>query len=194
MLEPWVIVLITVGVLIALRVLLLLVLSGGDVGRIKLAIRGSLRTLRDPAFAAKTKDLLEPPPPPPPPKPSGAPLRMLALLQREGRLLDFLLEDLSQAEPEQIVAGVREIHPKCQHALKEHLVLEPVLPQREGDTVEVPPGFDPSAIRLTGNVTGQPPFRGTLLHQGWRVKEIKLAPPPEGQDEFVLQPAEVELP
>jgi Domain of unknown function (DUF2760) len=194
MLEPWVIVLITIGVLIALRLLLLLALSGGNVGRIKVAIRGSLRTLRDPAFAAKVKDLLEPPPPPPPPKPSGAPLRMLALLQREGRLLDFLLEDLSQAEPEQIVAGVREIHPKCQHALTEHLVLEPVLPQREGDTVEVPPGFDPSAIRLTGNVTGQPPFRGTLLHQGWRVKEIKLAPPPEGQDEFVLQPAEVELP
>ena len=53
---------------------------------------------------------------------------------------------------------------------------------------------DPSAIRLTGNVTGQPPFKGTLQHHGWRVKQIKLAKPPEGQDEFVVQPAEVELP
>ena len=53
-------------------------------------------------------------------------------------------------------------------------------------------GFDPSAIRLIGNVTGQPPFKGTLRHQGWRVKEIKLAQAPEGQDEMVLQPAEVE--
>jgi hypothetical protein len=60
--------------------------------------------------------------------------------------------------------------------------------------VEVPPGFDPSAIRLTGNVTGQPPFRGTLQHHGWRVKDYTLQPAPQGQDEFVIQPAEVELP
>ena len=192
--NPWVVVLITVVVLIALRLLLLLVLSGGNTERVKLAIRSSFRTLRDPTFAEKTKALLEPPPPPPPPKPSGAPLRLLALLQREGRLIDFLLEDLTQADGEQVVAAVRDIQPKCQRALKEHLVLAPVLPQREGENVEVPPGFDPSAVRLTGNVTGQPPFRGTLLHRGWRVKAIKLAPPPEGQDEFILQPAEVELP
>jgi hypothetical protein len=192
--NPWVIVLITVAALVALRLLLLLVLSGGSVERIKLAVRTSFRTLRNPVFAEKARALLEPPPPPPPPKPSGAPLRLLALLQREGRLIDFLLEDLTQADGEQVVAAVRDIQPKCQRALKEHLALEPVLPQREGDSVEVPPGFDPSAIRLTGNVTGQPPFRGTLLHQGWRVQEIKLAPPPEGQDEFVLQPAEVDLP
>src|SRR5262245_56230271 len=190
--NPWVVVLVTVAALIVLRLLLLLVLSGGNVERIKLAIRSSFRTLRDPAFAEKTKALLEPPPPPP--KPSGAPLRLLALLQREGRLIDFLLEDLTHADGEQVVAAVRDIQPKCQRALKEHLVLEPVLPQREQETVEVPPGFDPSAIRLTGNVTGQPPFRGTLQRRGWRVQEIKRAPPPEGQDEFVLQPAEVELP
>jgi hypothetical protein len=57
-----------------------------------------------------------------------------------------------------------------------------------------PAGFDPSAIRLTGNVTGEPPFKGTLQHHGWRVKEIKLGPVPEGQDEFVLAQAEVVLP
>jgi hypothetical protein len=189
--EPWLIVLITVAVLIVLRVLLLVLLSGGDIGRIKLAVRVSFRTLRDPAFAGKVKALLEPPPPP---KPSGAPLRLLALLQREGRLVDFLLEDLANAPPESIVAGVKEIHPKCQKVLKEHLVLEPVLPGAENQTVEVKPGFDPSAVSLTGNVTGEPPFRGTLEHPGWRVKEIKLTTPPEGQDEFVLQPAVVVLP
>jgi hypothetical protein len=58
----------------------------------------------------------------------------------------------------------------------------------------VPAGFDPSALRLVGNVTGEPPFRGTLQHHGWRVQEIHLAPPPEGQDPMVLMPAEVELP
>ena len=61
-------------------------------------------------------------------------------------------------------------------------------------TVEVPAGFDPSAIRLTGNVSGRPPFRGTLKHHGWRVKDYKLPAAPEGQDELVVMPAEVEIP
>ena len=56
-----------------------------------------------------------------------------------------------------------------------------------------PTGFDPSAVRVIGNVTGQPPFTGTLRHHGWRVKELRIAAPPAGQDEFVVQPAEVEL-
>ena len=128
-----------------------------------------------------------------PAKPSGAPLRFLALLQREARLVDFLLEDVQAYSDAQIGAAVRDIHRKARQALQEHLVLEPILPGQEGEKATVPPGFDPSAVRLTGNVTGQPPFNGTLQHHGWRVKEIKLAPPAAGQDEFVLTPAEVEL-
>jgi Domain of unknown function (DUF2760) len=192
--ETWQIVVITIVALILFRVLVLLILSGGDLGRIKTTIRASLRMLRKAEFAAKVENLLTPPPPPPPPKPSGAPLRMLTLLQREGRLVDFLLEDIAAYSNEQVGAAVRDIHRQCHSALKEHLVLAPVMGQTEGDTVTVPAGFDPSAIQLTGNVTGQPPFHGTLRHHGWRAQEIKLAPPPEGQDEFVLQPAEVELP
>jgi hypothetical protein len=125
---------------------------------------------------------------------SPEPLRLLALLQREGRLLDFLLEDISAATDDQIGAGVRELHRQAQAVIKEHLVLEPVLAKSEGETVEVPAHFDPSAIRLTGNVTGQPPFRGILQHHGWRVKNYTLPAPPEGQDLLVLAPAEVELP
>jgi hypothetical protein len=159
-------------------------------------IRGDLgdqlfkKTTADAEFRAKVEKLLDPKPP----KPSGAPLRLLALLQREGRLLDFLLEDIQAYGNEQIGAAVRDIHKNCNKTIKEHVVLEPVLKETEGATVQVPAGFDPSAVRLTGNVTGQPPFKGILQHHGWRVKELKLAAPPEGQDEFVLQPAEVELP
>ena len=135
----------------------------------------------------------EPEKPAGPPKPSGAPLRLLTLLQREGRLLDFLMEDVQAYSDAQIGAAVRDIHRSCRKALQDHLVLEPVLNDAEGAEVTVPAGFDPSAMRLTGNVTGQPPFRGALRHHGWRVREVKLAPPPSGQDEFVVQPAEVEL-
>jgi Domain of unknown function (DUF2760) len=180
------------GLILALFVLLFA--SGGSFPRLGLALRISGRMGRDPDFAKKINALLAPPSLAATPKPSGAPLRMLALLQREGRLVDFLLEDIQSYPDAQIGAAVRDIHRQCQAALKEHLVLEPVFKQQEGASVEVPPGFDPSAIRVTGNVTGQPPFHGTLQHHGWRVREIKLAPPPEGQDEFILMPAEVELP
>jgi hypothetical protein len=192
--QPLLIVIITLLVVLAVYLLALFLLAKGNIGRIRFALRSELRILRDPSFAAKVESLLVPPKPPTPAKPSGAPLRLLALLQREGRLLDFLLEDIQSYSEAQIGAAVRDIHRQCRVALQEHLDLHPVLPQPEGSTVEIPNGFDPSAVRLTGNVTGQPPFRGTLQHHGWRVKEIKLAAPPEGQDEFVLMPAEVELP
>jgi hypothetical protein len=187
---------ITLLVVFVAIFLMLLVMSGGQLGKLGLAFRCFGRALHDADFAAKVRPLLgeAAQAPAAPAKPSGAPLRFLALLQREGRLLDFLLEDISAYQDEQVGAAVRDIHRNCQTALKEHLVLDPVLPQSEGASVEIPAGFDPSAVRLTGNVTGQPPFRGTLQHHGWRVKEVKLAPPPEGQDEFVLMPAEVELP
>src|SRR5262249_28058957 len=125
----------------------------------------------------------------------GEPLRLLNLLQRdEGRLLDFVLEDIAAASDEQIGAGVRQLHRAWQKILKEHLTLEPVMSGQEGDNVTVPVGFDPSAIRVTGNVTGTPPFKGVLKHHGWRVKNYKLPKPPEGIDELVVAPAEVELP
>ena len=44
-------------------------------------------------------------------KPTAEPLRLLALLQREGRLVDFLLEDIQGATDEQIGAGVRGLPP-----------------------------------------------------------------------------------
>jgi hypothetical protein len=182
-----------VGVLVV-YFLILLLLTGGHLGRIRLAMRCEWRALRDPSFREKVEPLLGPPKDEKPARPSTEPLRLLALLQREGRLLDFLLEDIQAYADADVGAAVRDIHRKSQAAITEHLVLEPVLPQAEQSQVEIPPGFDPSAVRLTGNVTGQPPFRGTLQHHGWRVKTIKLAPPPEGQDELILMPAEVELP
>ncbi len=193
--EPLTAVLSVLGTLVVLFVVLTGSI-GGNFGRLGLAWRAFVRTARDPAFADKVHGLLNPPPPEPPrpPKPNPEPVRFLGLLQREGRLIDFLTENISSYDDAQVGAAVREIHRKCQAALNDHLELEPLLPQEENSTVEVPAGFDPSRVRLTGNVAGEPPFRGTLLHRGWRVKAVKLAPAPEGQDEFVLQPAEVELP
>jgi len=191
--DPVLSAIITVAVMLVLFLGLVLVLCGGNFGKLGLGLRCLAKLCRDPDFAAKVQPLLVPAEVKPV-KPSGAPLRLLALLQRDGRLIDFLLEDVKAYSDEQIGAAVRKIHGDCQTVIKDRLVLEPVVNQDEESTVDVATGFDPSQIRLTGNVTGQPPFKGVLKHRGWRVKELRLAAPPEGQDEFILMPAEVELP
>jgi hypothetical protein len=188
-----------VGAILVLFLLLFVMIAragslGGAFQGMAIAGKGK----QDPAFGAKLAGILagaelKPIEPPKPLKPSGAPLRMLALLQAEARLVDFLMEDIAGAGDAQIGQAVREIHKKAQAALKQHAVMEPVLPGNEGENATVPKGFDPSAIRVVGNVTGEPPFTGQINHPGWRVKELKLAPPPEGADEFVLQPAEVQI-
>jgi hypothetical protein len=133
--------------------------------------------------------------PPAPPKPTtDAAVQLLSLFQREGRLVDFLREDIQPYDDAQIGAAVRAIHQSCREVLAEHLTLEPVLSGNEGDDITVPKDFDPSAIRLTGNVTGEPPFRGALRHAGWRASKVKLPTQPAGQDPQIVAPAEVEIP
>ncbi len=130
---------------------------------------------------------------PAPPKPTGEALRFLSLLQAEARLVDFLMEDISGAPDAAVGAGVREVHKKASATLKKYVVIEAVLGGTEGDRVTVAKGFNPSAIRVLGNVTGEPPYHGELQHAGWKVKELKLPGSAEGQDPFVLQPAEVQM-
>ena len=127
------------------------------------------------------------------PKATGEAVRLLTLLQSEARLLDFLLEDISGAADAQVGQAVKEIQRKAAKVLKDHLTLSVVMAGADGDRVTVAKGFDPSAVRVVGNVTGAPPFTGTLLHPGWRVKEVRLPALADGQDPFVVQPAEVEL-
>jgi hypothetical protein len=120
-------------------------------------------------------------------------IRVLALLQREGRLIDFLQEDLSGASDEQVGAAVRSIHASCRTALRKLLSIEPVMDKDEGAQVTVADDFDPSAVRLVGEVTGKPPFKGALRHRGWRAAGIDLPAVAEGQSVNVLAPAEVEV-
>lgn len=124
---------------------------------------------------------------------NGAAVQLLAILQREGRLLDFLQEDVDAYSDAQIGAAVRDIHRGCKKALAEHMALEPVLREPENAQVRVDPGFDPSRIRLVGNVVGEPPFTGALRHHGWRIAKVTLPAPARGTDPSVVAPAEVEL-
>ncbi len=120
-------------------------------------------------------------------------VQILALLQRDGRLIDFLEEDVSSYPDGQLGAAVRNIHSSCRQVLNRYLKLEPILPSDEDHPVTVQPGFDPAAIKLIGNVSGQPPIRGLLRHRGWRVSEVTLPSLPHGRGRSILAPAEVEV-
>lgn len=120
-------------------------------------------------------------------------VQWLGVLQKEGRLIDFLQEEIANYSDDQVGAAVRSIHAGCRRALAEHLQLEPVLSGVEDGPVTIEPGFDPSRIRLVGNVTGEPPFKGLLRHHGWRAATVTLAEPAAGIDPTVIAPAEVEL-
>ncbi len=136
----------------------------------------------------------------PPPKPvvlreatPDAALQLLSLLQREGRFIDFLEEDVSSFDDSDIGAAARVVHEGCKKALDEHLTIAPIRTEEEGAKVTLEEGFDASAVRLTGNVVGDPPFSGTLSHRGWRAEKIELPKLAEDHDASVLMPAEVEL-
>lgn len=120
-------------------------------------------------------------------------LALLALLQREGRLVDFLRESLDTYSDADIGAAARDVHRGCKKVLEQHLSIEPVMPGAEEEKVSVPKGFDPAEIRLIGEAKGEAPYKGTLRHHGWRVVDAKLPSLAEGVDRMVIAPAEVEL-
>jgi hypothetical protein len=120
-------------------------------------------------------------------------LALLALLQREGRFVDFVRDSVDGASDADIGAAAREVHRGCRKVLDQHLSFEPVMPGAEEEKVSVPKGFDPAEVRLIGEAKGEPPYRGTLRHHGWRVVDAKLPQLAEGVDRTVIAPAEVEL-
>lgn len=148
-----------------------------------------------PALPAPT-----PAPKPEPVKPAApdaqhaSALFVLGLLQREGRLLDFLQEDIGGFADADVGAAARVVHDGCRKVVARYLPVAPVLSEAEGAQVQVPKGFDANRFRLTGNVTGEGPWAGALKHHGWVATRVDLPPVPTSVDLKVLAPAEVELP
>jgi Domain of unknown function (DUF2760) len=129
---------------------------------------------------------------PVPPSPDSA-LQLLALFQREGRLVDFLEQDVSAFPDADVGAAARVVHEGCRKALFAHAKIAPIRDEQEGARVTLAAGFSPSEVKLSGNVAGNGPYAGVLRHRGWRAVEITLATPVNGHDVHVIAPAEVEL-
>lgn len=176
--------------------------------RLSIAFRAFFRILAHPDYAARVDGLrlgadLEPPQtaapaaPAPTPAPTvnynDAALQLLALLQRDARLIDFTQENLTRYSDADIGGAARVVHEGCCKVLREHFTIVPVRQEAEGSRIILHDGFDARAIRLTGNVVGKAPFLGSLSHRGWRAVEVRLPKLAESHDVTVLAQAEVEL-
>jgi hypothetical protein len=172
-----------------------------------------LKILVDSRFAARVAAARVPPPSPPdvpslpppeaaaqpPPEPtfSEAPveaaLQLLGVLQREGRLIDFLEQDVSTFDDAAIGAAARVVHDGCRRALRAHATIVPVRNESEGASVDIEEGFDLASVKFTGNVGDGGPRRGVLRHRGWRSESLKLPKTVGPHDPSILAPAEIEL-
>ncbi|MET3134166.1 hypothetical protein AAKU55_004461 [Oxalobacteraceae bacterium GrIS 1.11] len=165
--------------------------------RIPLAFGALFNILSDADYALRVARLDQAPAPaaaaPRAPANQEAALQLLSLLQREARLIDFTQENLSAYADADIGAAARVVHEGCGKVLREHFTIEAVRAEAEGSRIVLEEGFDAAAVRLTGNVVGGAPFRGSLSHRGWRASGVRLPKLSASHDATILAPAEVEL-
>lgn len=177
--------------------------------RFFLALRAFFAVLGSAQTGAQVAGLLSgakpsPAPSAPAPAPVAAPapkkparseaLTLLAALQRESRLIDLVQEPLDQYTDAQVGAAARDVMRDCGKTLRRLFDLQPLVAAAEGESVEVPAGYDPQRFHLVGNVSASPPVRGRLVHHGWRAGGCQLpvwSGGPESID--VIAPAEVEI-
>jgi hypothetical protein len=131
---------------------------------------------------------------PPTPKPQAGPadgaVQILSLLQRDARLVDFLMEDISAYSDEQVGAAVRDVQAQSKQSLERYLQFQPVIDGVEG-TYTKTEGVAAGAIKLIGNVPANGKAPGGLLrHKGWQAAKVDL---PAALPGAVLAPAEIEV-
>ena len=128
----------------------------------------------------------------PPRTPADGALQILTILQRDSRLVDFLMEDIASYSDDQVGAAVRELHDQCRDSIARHVTLQPVIDGVEGTPARAPSG-DPHVVRFIGNVPATPPSGGTLRHKGWRAAKVDLPALAAKEDATIIAPAEIEI-
>ena len=175
-------------IVLAFRAFFNLLFSGELSGEVLIALNLSRRSgAAAPKAAAPT-----PAPAAPTVRASDGALQILGILQRDSRLIDFLMEDVSGYSDDQIGAAVRELHDQCRDSIARYVTLAPVIDGVEG-TYAKAPAQDPNLVKFVGNVPAQPPAGGTLRHKGWRATKVELPNLPAKQDASIISPAEIEI-
>ncbi len=118
---------------------------------------------------------------------------LLGVFQEKGRLIDFLMEDITPHTDAEVGMVARAVHQGCKAALNEYFHIEPISPAGEGASVTVPVGYAADEFRLVGNLAGEAPFTGKLVHQGWRTTAVKLPRILKADRLPPIAPAQVEI-
>jgi hypothetical protein len=129
-----------------------------------------------------------------PPKPQASAadgaVQVLGVLQRDSRLIDFLMEDISAYTDDQVGAAIRDVQVQAKQSLERYLKLQPVIDAVEETTVTTA-GMDATSYKLIGKV---PPngkaASGVLRHRGWKAGQVEL---PAAKPSNILVPAELEV-
>lgn len=147
-----------------------------------------------------TATVLAPAPAAPPPPPAvsreaeATAVALLGIFQEKGRLVDFLMDDIAAYSDAQVGAAARVVHQGLKPAFQEHFQVVPVASEAEGSRISVPAEAPPAHYRLSGKLSGEGPFSGTLVHRGWKVESLKLPRSTVAADSLPpIAPAQVEV-
>lgn len=150
--------------------------------------RGEARAVELPASPAPEPKQI----PGPAPETLEGALQLLGLLQREGRFVDFVQQDITKFDDAAIGAAARVVHEGCRRAIGSHARIVSVRTEEEGSKVVIEQ-MDGDRVKLTGAVSGKAPYRGVLRHRGWCIETLSLPARVGTQDLRIVAPAEVEL-
>lgn len=200
----------SVLVLMILLIIVLFMMASGSVGNRRKLIKETLEQTQALAPPVKTVEPeikvvekiveVEKIVPGPSPEPvilkestPDAALQLLSLLQKEARFVDFINEDVTAYNDADVGVAARVVHEGCKKVINDYFKLIPIRNEQEGDKISLPKGFDAATVRLTGNIVGEPPFAGSLIHRGWQATEIRLPKLTKEHNAKIIAPAEVEL-
>jgi hypothetical protein len=123
-------------------------------------------------------------------------LHLMRLLQEKGRLVDFLMEDITSYQDNQVASAARVVHQGCRNLLQQYFEIASIHDAPEGAEIDLNGDFDRQRYRLLGSIPKADSYRGKVVHRGWQTKSIKL---PRVQDEEeslntnVISPVDVEV-
>jgi hypothetical protein len=140
---------------------------------------------------SKAKPAAAPKPAAPEIRPADGALQILGILQRDARVIDFLMEDVSPYSDDQVGAAFRQVNEQGRAALLRYVTLKPIVDGVVNTPVQIS-SRDPNSIKLIGNVPADgKAAQGVLRHNGWRAESVNL--PKLSGEVKVLAPAEIEI-
>ncbi len=118
---------------------------------------------------------------------------LLGIFQEKGRFVDFLMEDITPYSDADVGGVARAVHQGCKEALSEHFHIESISSEGEGATITVPAGYSADEFRLVGNLSGEAPFTGKVVHKGWKTTSVKLPRVLKTDRLPAIAPAQIEV-